>query len=267
MKEMKTKLLALILLLMLLSSPLAQVVYAEDTSGGDGTDGTDGDGTDGDGSGDGTGEDGDEGGSGNIDPLVYQQIKEETEARWWNLYYLYTGELGGEDDGDGDGTGGDDTPEKVRWVRELGIGISEFPVKREAAKEASALGMNVLMGAPNVLRGKSLTENLSGREAIEAGFCNLMGSDYAPMSMLHAVFSLHRSMHVPLHEAVNMVTRNPARAIGKMCEHLNPDLVSSRQMHRAMEEHIYPSIRTFLSPEDFNELKKKLEKIIRESSW
>jgi len=108
MKEMKTKLLALILLLMLLSSPLAQVVYAEDTSGGDGTDGTDGDGTDGDGSGDGTGEDGDEGGSGNIDPLVYQQIKEETEARWWNLYYLYTGELGGEDDGDGDGTGNGD---------------------------------------------------------------------------------------------------------------------------------------------------------------
>ena len=48
---------------------------------------------------------------------------------------------------------------------------------------------------------------------------------------------------------------------------LNPDLVSSRQMHRAMEEHIYPSIRTFLSPEDFNVLKKKLEKIMRESSW
>ena len=109
----------------------------------------------------------------------------------------------------------DDTPEKVRWVKGLGIDISEFPVKREAAKEAAALGMSVLMGAPNVLRGGSLTENLSGREAIEAGFCNLMGSDYAPMSMLHAIFTLHRSMRVPLPDAVNLITRNHARAIGQ----------------------------------------------------
>ena len=108
---MKTKLLALALLLMLLSAPLAQVVYAEDTGGGDDT----GDGTDGDGTGDDTNGDGDDGGNGNIDPLVYQQIKEDTEARWWNLYYLYTGQQGGEDDGDGDdgddGTGEYDGPE------------------------------------------------------------------------------------------------------------------------------------------------------------
>lgn len=101
---MKKKLLALALLLMLLSAPLAQVVYAEDPAGGD-PDGDGTDGTDGDGTGDGT--DGDEGGGGNIDPLVYQQIKEDTEARWWNLYYLYTGQQGGEDDGDGDGDDGD----------------------------------------------------------------------------------------------------------------------------------------------------------------
>ena len=108
---MKTKLLALALLIVLLSAPLAQVVYAEDTGGGDDT----GDGTNGDGTGDDTNGDGDDGGNGNIDPLVYQQIKEDTEARWWNLYYLYTGQQGGEDDGDGDdgddGTGEYDGPE------------------------------------------------------------------------------------------------------------------------------------------------------------
>jgi len=118
--EMKTKLIALAFLLLLLSAPLTQVVYAEDALGGEDT----GDGTDGDGTGDGTGdgEDGDgtgdeeDGGDGNIDPLVYQQIKEDTEARWWNLYYLYTGQQGGEEDGDGedgdgDGTGDYDGPE------------------------------------------------------------------------------------------------------------------------------------------------------------
>ena len=88
---MKTKLLALALLLVLFSAPLAQIVYAEDTTGGDDTG------------------DGDDGGNGNIDPLVYQQIKEDTLARWWNLYYLYTGQQGGE--GDGDGTGEYDGPE------------------------------------------------------------------------------------------------------------------------------------------------------------
>jgi hypothetical protein len=102
LNKMKTKLLAIALLLMLLSAPLAQVVYAEDATGGGDT-------------GDGDNGDGDDGGGGNIDPLVYQQIKEDTEARWWNLYYLYTGQQGGEDDGDGDGgdggTGEYDGPE------------------------------------------------------------------------------------------------------------------------------------------------------------
>ena len=99
---MKTKLLALALLLMLLSAPLAQVVYAEEPTGGDDA----GDGADGVGTGDDTNGDGDDGGNGNIDPLVYQQIKEDTEARWWNLYYLYTGQQGDGDDGDGDGDDG-----------------------------------------------------------------------------------------------------------------------------------------------------------------
>jgi alpha-D-ribose 1-methylphosphonate 5-triphosphate diphosphatase len=109
----------------------------------------------------------------------------------------------------------DDTVEKVRWVKKLGIGISEFPVRKTAAREARDLGMGVLMGAPNVMRGASLTNNLSGREAIRAGFCNLMGSDYAPMSMIHAAFVLHRKMGIPLHESVNMITRNPAQAVGE----------------------------------------------------
>ena len=90
---MKTKLLALALLFVLLSAPLAQVVYAEDTPGGD------------------ENGDGDGGGDGNIDPLVYQQIKEDTTNRYWNLFYLYMSQQGGEDEGNGDGTGEYDGPE------------------------------------------------------------------------------------------------------------------------------------------------------------
>jgi hypothetical protein len=84
---------AIILLSMLLMAPMAQVVYAEDPTGGDDIG------------------DGDDGGNGNIDPLVYQQIKEDTNNRYWNLFYLYTSQQSGEDEGDDDETGEYDGPE------------------------------------------------------------------------------------------------------------------------------------------------------------
>jgi alpha-D-ribose 1-methylphosphonate 5-triphosphate diphosphatase len=108
----------------------------------------------------------------------------------------------------------DDTREKVAWVHGLGVGISEFPVTLEAAQKARDLGMHVLMGAPNIVRGKSLTDNLSGRDAIGKGLCNLIGSDYSPSMILHALFTLDRLEVAPFHELINMVSANPARAIG-----------------------------------------------------
>ena len=108
----------------------------------------------------------------------------------------------------------DDSEDKVRWVRGLGVALSEFPVNAEAAKCASELGLYVLMGAPNILRGASLTDNLSGRQAVEQGWCDIIGSDYSPSSILHAIFALHRLGVAPLHRLVNMATLNPARAVG-----------------------------------------------------
>jgi alpha-D-ribose 1-methylphosphonate 5-triphosphate diphosphatase len=108
----------------------------------------------------------------------------------------------------------DDTPEKVDWVHALGVNISEFPVSLAAAKRASDLGMETLMGAPNVLRGGSLTGNLSGIEAIRAGACSLLGSDYAPMTMMHAAFKLVEMQVLDLPEALAMISTRPARAMG-----------------------------------------------------
>jgi alpha-D-ribose 1-methylphosphonate 5-triphosphate diphosphatase len=108
----------------------------------------------------------------------------------------------------------DDSTEKVRWVHGLGIGLSEFPVNEEAAESAHRLGMHVLMGAPNILRGGSLTGNLSGREAVRKGWCDVIASDYSPATMLHALFELARLGVAPLHELVKTVSLNPARAVG-----------------------------------------------------
>jgi len=107
------KLFALALLMMLLVAPIGQVVYAQDTGTGDGTDGTGDDGTGDDGTGDdGTG---DEAGEepeddSQIDPIIYEQIKLQAENRYMELYLQIFGspETTSDDDGD-DGTGDDGT--------------------------------------------------------------------------------------------------------------------------------------------------------------
>ena len=42
----------------------------------------------------------------------------------------------------------------------------------------------------------------------------MLCSDYAPTSMLHAVFTMESAGILPLHRAVNMASLNPAKAVG-----------------------------------------------------
>lgn len=108
----------------------------------------------------------------------------------------------------------DDTVEKVRFVSEFGVKISEFPVTAVAVAEARQLGMHVAMGAPNALRGGSLSGNLNAAEAVAEGLVDTLASDYHPASMLHAAFGLARKGILPLHEAVKLVSANPAHGVG-----------------------------------------------------
>ncbi|MGM0875831.1 MAG: alpha-D-ribose 1-methylphosphonate 5-triphosphate diphosphatase [Bacillota bacterium] len=106
----------------------------------------------------------------------------------------------------------DDTIEKLQLVKEWNATISEFPIELEVAKKAKEMGLYVVMGAPNVLLGKSHSNNLSALEAIENGVVDIFCSDYYPSSMLHAAFKLyHHSL--PIYEAINMVSLNPAKAL------------------------------------------------------
>jgi alpha-D-ribose 1-methylphosphonate 5-triphosphate diphosphatase len=108
----------------------------------------------------------------------------------------------------------DDSPEKMGWLKENGIDISEFPVNMEALEAAQGVGIKVCLGAPNVLRGNSQANNLSARDAIINGRGDILCSDYTPMTMLHAVFTLVDLNILPLSEAVKMTSLNPARAVG-----------------------------------------------------
>ena len=108
----------------------------------------------------------------------------------------------------------DDSGEKVAAVSRLGVTLSEFPVNLEAARAARRHDMLISLGSPNVLRGASLTGNLSGRDAIGAGLGDILCSDYSPMSLLHAALQLNREQILDLPAAVRMITLNPARAAG-----------------------------------------------------
>ncbi len=108
----------------------------------------------------------------------------------------------------------DDTPGKVRAMRDLGATISEFPVTVAAAAEARHLGMWTLMGAPNALRGRSMTGNVGARALVEAGLLDGLAADYHQGAMLPAAFGLARDGVLPLHAAIALVTANPARAAG-----------------------------------------------------
>lgn len=105
----------------------------------------------------------------------------------------------------------DDTVEKVDEMIALGITISEFPINMETARHATEKGLHVAGGASNILRGGSLSGNLDMAEAVRAGAVGILCSDYYPASILHSVFKLEGVM--PLHEAVNLATLHPARAV------------------------------------------------------
>ena len=96
-----------------------------------------------------------------------------------------------------------------------GVVIAEFPTTREAAQAAHRNGLAVLMGAPNVVRGKSHSGNISAVDVAANGHLDVLSSDYVPSSLLPAAFRLAETVPgMSLAAATRTITLNPARAAG-----------------------------------------------------
>lgn len=96
-----------------------------------------------------------------------------------------------------------------------GVAISEFPTTLEAASAAHDAGLAILMGAPNVVRGKSHSGNISATDLVAAGLLDILSSDYVPFALLQAAFLLPQKVEgLDLSRALATVTANPARAAG-----------------------------------------------------
>ncbi|CAH6176130.1 alpha-D-ribose 1-methylphosphonate 5-triphosphate diphosphatase [Citrobacter koseri] len=126
----------------------------------------------------------------------------------------------------------DATPDHVLESHQLGSVIAEFPTTFEAAEASRKHGMNVLMGAPNIVRGGSHSGNVAAHKLAELGLLDILSSDYYPASLLDAAFRVadDEANTFTLPQAMHLVTRNPARALnlddrGIIAEGRRADLV------------------------------------------
>ena len=110
----------------------------------------------------------------------------------------------------------DATSAHVTESKELGMVIAEFPTTVEAAQRSHELGLKVMMGAPNVIRGGSHSGNVAAHELASLGVLDILSSDYYPVSLLDAVFTLvnDERNHLDMAQAVQLATLNPAQALG-----------------------------------------------------
>ncbi|TDV50333.1 alpha-D-ribose 1-methylphosphonate 5-triphosphate diphosphatase [Pseudomonas graminis] len=102
-----------------------------------------------------------------------------------------------------------------------GMSIAEFPTTLEAAQGCRRLGMSVLMGAPNIVRGGSHSGNIAAATLAEEGLLDILSSDYYPASLLQAAFTLGAQLDAAddstgagLAQAVTTVSLAPARSAG-----------------------------------------------------
>ncbi len=94
-----------------------------------------------------------------------------------------------------------------------GIGLSEFPVTMEAARAAKTAGMQVIAGAPNIVRGGSHAGNVSAKALLDCGAVDALASDYVPPSLIEAAFQCARG-GLGLPRALALVSEAPARMAG-----------------------------------------------------
>jgi alpha-D-ribose 1-methylphosphonate 5-triphosphate diphosphatase len=108
----------------------------------------------------------------------------------------------------------DESPAMRSAFRAQGVGIAEFPVNEETAREAAAAGDFIVFGAPNVVRGGSHTEWTKASDMIAKGLCSVLASDYYYPAPLLAAFRLAADGILPLAKAWDLISAAPARAAG-----------------------------------------------------
>src|SRR6185312_15603266 len=109
----------------------------------------------------------------------------------------------------------DTTEENVTDAIRDRVAVAEFPTTMEAARGLHQAGVDILMGAPNVVRGGSHSGNIAAIDLAREGLLDILSSDYVPSSLLMGALHLPREVPaIDLAAAVCTVTKTPAEAVG-----------------------------------------------------
>jgi len=109
----------------------------------------------------------------------------------------------------------DRTVEERLYNRSHGAVIVDFPTALPAAKAAHEAGEPVIMGSPNVVRGGShMSKGISATDLVLQGYCTILASDYFYPALPAAAIKLWREHGLSLASAWNLVSANPAEAVG-----------------------------------------------------
>jgi alpha-D-ribose 1-methylphosphonate 5-triphosphate diphosphatase len=107
----------------------------------------------------------------------------------------------------------DTTAGQVAISASHGAGFAEFPTTCEAASSCRDMGIAVMMGAPNLIRGGSHSGNVAAAELAQAGLLDIVSSDYVPSALLSAGLMLG-DLWGNMARGIATVTSAPAAATG-----------------------------------------------------
>lgn len=105
----------------------------------------------------------------------------------------------------------DTTAQHVETSAKHGIKLAEFPTTLDAAQACRDEGILVMMGAPNVIRGKSHSGNVSAGDLATKGLLDILSSDYVPSALLSAAVQMGLAQD-DMSKGLATVTRAPAKA-------------------------------------------------------
>ena len=107
----------------------------------------------------------------------------------------------------------DTTAPQVAQSANHGMQFAEFPTTVEAAQACRDLGIKVMMGAPNLIRGGSHSGNVAAHDLAKANLLDIVSSDYVPSALLSAALMLG-DLWGDVARGVRSVTIAPAAATG-----------------------------------------------------
>jgi alpha-D-ribose 1-methylphosphonate 5-triphosphate diphosphatase len=104
-----------------------------------------------------------------------------------------------------------------------------------AAEAARRHGMQIIAGAPNLVRGGSHSGNVAAADLVRSGLVDVFASDYVPPAMIEAVWRAAAETGISLPAAIATITDAPARMLkmtdrGRIEAGLRADLVRVRPL-------------------------------------